>query len=44
METGVKRMVSPKGGKEGFREPIFVNEEATGCSENRVIRFDEMCI
>jgi hypothetical protein len=30
METGVKRMVSPKGGKGGFREPIFVSEEEMG--------------
>jgi hypothetical protein len=44
METGVKRMVSLKGGKGGFREPIFVDEEETGCSENVIIRFDEMCV
>jgi hypothetical protein len=44
MERGVKRIVSPKGGKGGFREPIFVNEEEPGCSENVIIRFDETCV
>jgi hypothetical protein len=37
-------MVSPKGWKEGFREPIFVNEEETGCSKDVILRFDEMCV
>jgi hypothetical protein len=44
MERGVKRMVSPKGGKGGFREPIFVTKEETGCNEKMIVRFDGTCV
>lgn len=37
MERGVKRMVSPKGGKGGFWEPMFVTKEGTECNEKMII-------